>query len=191
MIWFTSDLHFGHARVIEYAKRPFASVEEMDRAMIDNWNALVQAGDQVYVLGDFSFHKPARTMEILKDLNGQKFLIRGNHDRRIEEKDFCPHLFAWIKDVYTVKVPDLTAPEGKQRIVLCHYAFRVWDKAQYGSWHLYGHSHGSLPDDLTNKSFDIGVDAHRFFPVSYTEVKRIMADHGQKVPDHHGRKDRD
>lgn len=80
--WFTSDLHFGHARVIEYSNRPFRNVDEMDAALIDNWNAFVQSGDQVHVVGDFSFHKPERTLSILSSLQGQIGLVLGNHDKR-------------------------------------------------------------------------------------------------------------
>jgi len=188
MIWFTSDNHFGHKRAIEYAKRPFLTVEAMDAAMIENWNARVHTADQIYVVGDFSFHKLDKTIQILKRLNGQKFLVRGNHDR-FDESDLAPQYFGWIKDLHTVKVPDPDANGGPQRIVLCHYAFRVWDKSHYGSWHLYGHSHGSLPDDKSTKSFDVGVDAQGFVPVSYQEVKAMMKDRKQQVVDHHGHKD--
>lgn len=76
-VWFTADHHFGHARVIELAKRPFASVEEMDEAMIERWNARVAKGDLIYHIGDFAF---TDHMPYLSRLNGQKRLILGNHD---------------------------------------------------------------------------------------------------------------
>lgn len=76
-IWFTADHHFGHARIIELAARPFASVEAMDELMIEKWNARVAPGDLVYHVGDFAFvdHIP-----YLSRLKGQKRLIVGNHD---------------------------------------------------------------------------------------------------------------
>jgi calcineurin-like phosphoesterase family protein len=59
-------------------------------------------------------------------------------------------------------------------IVLFHYALREWNASHWGSYHLYGHSHGTLPDIDTSLSFDIGVDCHNFYPLSYEEVKAIM-----------------
>lgn len=72
-----------------------------------------------------------------------------------------------------------------QRIILCHYAFRVWNSSHHGSWHLYGHSHGSLPDDLGALSWDVGSDNNNFTPISFEQVKEIMS-HKTFVPvDHH------
>ena len=81
--------------------------------------------------------------------------------------------FGWIQDYYELKVADADAPSGKQLIVLCHYAFRVWRNAHHGSWHLYGHSHGSLPS--AGRSMDVGVDCHDFSPISYEQVKTAFA----------------
>lgn len=182
-IWFTSDLHLGHENVIRYAKRPFANADEMDAALIANWKERVKPGDDVYIVGDFSFHKPARTKEILAELPGVKFLVRGNHDKGLKEGLG----FAWIKDMHTVKIDDPQANRGTQRIVLCHYAMRVWDMRHHGAWHLYGHSHGNLKDDGTSKSFDIGVDGiAKFAPMSYEQVAFAMSERGNVPFDHHG-----
>lgn len=59
-----------------------------------------------------------------------------------------------------------------QVIVLCHYALRVWDRSHYGSWHLFGHSHGHLPG--LGLSLDIGVDCHGYRPLSLAEVADNM-----------------
>ena len=185
--FFTSDLHFGHRNVIKYVPRPFSSVEEMDATMIERWNALVAPGDDVYIVGDFALCRPARAVEIAHALNGNKFLVRGNHDKRVEGA--LHKCFAWVKDVYTAKVPDADAPGGVQRIVLYHYAMRVWDGSHYGAWSLYGHSHGNLADDPNSLSFDIGVDCWDYRPVSYAEVKARMATKRWKPVDHHGRED--
>jgi calcineurin-like phosphoesterase family protein len=63
---------------------------------------------------------------------------------------------------------------GKQGIVLCHYARRVWPHSGRGAWHLYGHSHGNLPDEPLSLSMDVGVDTHIFLPWHFEEVKEIM-----------------
>lgn len=69
-VFFTSDTHYHHARVIHYSKRPFESVDEMGEALIANWNAVVRPGDLVYHLGDFAFCDAARAVVIAKRLNG-------------------------------------------------------------------------------------------------------------------------
>ncbi len=171
-IWFTSDHHFGHNAIIEYAKRPFSNAEEMDEIMIQKWNEKVSSKDAVYYLGDLALNKTDRLREILKRLNGSIFLIKGNHESAALS---CKNRFEWIKDYYELKVADADMPSGTQKIVLFHYAMRQWNGKYGGSYHLYGHSHGTLEDDKYSLSFDIGVDNHNFYPLEYDEVKAIMA----------------
>lgn len=80
-IFFTSDQHFGHKLIIDFESRPFGSVEEMDRMMIEKWNSVVGTEDTVFHLGDFSFLNLEKTQEIVSALKGYKILILGNHDR--------------------------------------------------------------------------------------------------------------
>ena len=185
MIWFTSDLHFFHRAVIDYAKRPFKDVDEMNEGLITKWNERVQPGDSVYVVGDFSFGNFKKTAEVYERLQGQKFLVRGNHDR--DEK--IQKLFAWSKDLYTVKVP--LEGDNVQRIVLCHYPLVVWDRSHHGAWMLHGHSHGTLPDDPNALRLDIGVDCWNMAPVSFPEIQARMAQKNYKPVDHHGETGRD
>ncbi len=170
-IWFTGDTHFGHKSILEYAGRPFKSVEEMDEALIDNWNSVVSPQDAVYHLGDAGLCTPAKLERIVERLHGKIHLIRGNHERSAEA---CKEFFEWIKDYHELRIEDAEAHKGRQLIVLFHYPLRVWKASHYGSYHLYGHSHGMLPDDPTSYSSDIGVDCHNYRPVSYHEVKAIM-----------------
>lgn len=81
MKYYISDLHFDHTNVIKFDNRPFNSVEEMNSALIHNWNSVVKKSDIVYVLGDFCFGNTERTNELFNQLNGKIILIRGNHDR--------------------------------------------------------------------------------------------------------------
>ena len=171
-IWFTSDHHFDHKNIIKFSNRPFNSVEEMDEELIKRWNEKVQPKDDVYHLGDIGLCPSGRLKEILDRLNGNIFLIRGNHDGAAES---CKSRFEWIKDYYKLKVPDEAAQGKEQSLILLHYAMRVWDKSHWGAYHLYGHSHGELPDDINSLSFDVGVDCHNFYPISYQEVKQIMS----------------
>ena len=185
MIYFTSDLHFGHDAVIEYCQRPFKSLEHMEAALIENWNDTIRAGDDVYVLGDFSLAKPERTLDVLRQLNGNIYLVRGNHDRGAKGR--VKGRFVWIKDLYELKVRDERVKGGKQRIVLCHYALLTWPAMHHGAWSLHGHSHGSLRDSPTAKRLDVGVDCHNYRPISYEEVRSIMLTKRFEPVDAHGR----
>lgn len=184
-VWFTADLHLGHRNIIEHCHRPWATVEEMDEALIWNWNRLVKPGDSVYVLGDIAMCKLDRAVELVSQLQGQKFLIVGNHDKGLTRKKAFTDLFVWVKDLYCVKIADPEAHGGKRRIVLCHYAMRTWHCQHYGTWHLYGHSHGTLPVDPHSLSADVGVDAQGYSPVSYENVKDTMVRRTFVPLDHH------
>ncbi len=171
--FFTSDHHFGHKNIIRYSSRPFASVEAMDAAMIERWNAVIGPQDHVFHLGDVSLHGPERTAELLSRLNGHIYLLQGNHDKSATDRQ-CRGRFEWTRDLFDLRLHD-EDEDRRQYIVLCHYAMRVWNRSFHGAWHLYGHSHGTLGDDPCSLSFDIGVDCHDFRPLSYAEVKAIMA----------------
>jgi len=170
-IYFTSDHHFGHTNIIKFSDRPFESVEEMDEELIKRWNSKIRKNDHVYHLGDFGLCKSYRMKDILDQLNGKIYLIRGNHEGAAQAN---PGRFEWIKDYFELSIPDADAPNGRQKIMLLHYAMRVWRSSFRGTWHLYGHSHGNLPDDPKSRSFDVGVDCHDFYPLSYEEVKQMM-----------------
>lgn len=184
MKFYTSDTHFGHARVIQYSKRPFASVEEMDDELIRRWNSIVRPKDEVYHLGDFAFAKPERIEDILKRLNGRKCLIIGNHDTVfLKYPELLEYLdrFTPMLEIYE---QDSDERKGAKHIVLCHYGMRVWNKAHFGSFQFYGHSHGSLQGN--SQSCDVGVDCWDYAPVTYKEIKQRL----QSLPpfrpvDHH------
>jgi len=184
--FFTSDTHYGHKNIIKYANRPYSSVSEMNEDMIKKWNSVVSSEDIVYHIGDFAFTPYKEAAEILRSLNGSKVLIFGNHDKALrKEKDLYIH-WRSAGDLREITVPDPDAPRGAQGIVLCHYAMRVWNKSYHGSWQLYGHSHGSLPDDPNSLSLDVGVDCWNFTPVSYEQIKEKMKLKTFKPLDHHG-----
>ena len=128
--FYISDLHLGHKKAITFDNRPFSDLEDMKRSIIQNWNSAVTKDDYVYILGDM-FWNNDEAPEILDQLNGYKYLIRGNHDRinsKIEE------YFVWIKDYAEIK-------DNGRNIVLCHYPIAHWRNADYGAIHLYGHIH--------------------------------------------------
>lgn len=176
-IWFTSDTHWGHANIIKYSKRPFKDVQEMDEMLILNWNSVVPPNGIVRHLGDFCWAKTKEDVDKYANrLNGTIYLTPGNHDNiqlfHNSKIKVCPPL-------------EVVNIEG-QKIVLCHYALRTWYKSHRGCYALYGHSHSSLPDDPNSLSFDVGVDCHSYFPISFSQVKAIMSKKTWKPIDHHG-----
>jgi calcineurin-like phosphoesterase family protein len=168
-IFFTADQHFGHTNVIRFCNRPFESVEHMHEVMIQRHNERVRQGDRVYHHGDFSFKCP---LEYLKRLNGQHYLITGNHDWSGKE-----HGFIWRKDVSSLSI------NGEGYIWMSHYPHRSWNRMHYGAIHLYGHEHGSLSQVQWGKSMDVGVDTNNFYPYEWSEIKSIMD--GREVLAHH------
>lgn len=178
-IFFTSDHHFGHTNILKFCDRPFRDIAEMNEELIHRWNERVAPDDEVYHLGDFALSTPDRTAEILDRLNGTKYLIVGNHEGAALN---CRTKFQWIKEYHELKVPDNDCSNGVRRIILFHYAMRVWRGDFRGAWHLYGHSHNNLPEKDDSLSFDVGVDAHDFYPISYVEVKARMQRKNWKPP---------
>lgn len=177
--WFTSDTHFGHANILRYCNRPFKDSVEMNETIISNWNRVVDKDDLIYHLGDFCFGGDDIFARLIGRLHGLIVFIKGNHDKVAWKNR---HKFYSFSDSYReIKI-------NGQDITLCHYSMRVWNKSHHGAWHLYGHSHGSLPDDPNSRSFDCGVDCHNFTPINFEQVQKIMDKKLWKPIDHHGRK---
>lgn len=147
-IWFTSDNHFGHARITKLCPetRP-VHPNELDDTMIDVWNATIAPDDIVYCLGDFSFYNANRTKAILHSLNGQIHLMVGNHDQWLNSNTI--RMLASVNNYREIVI-------GDQMLVLCHYPLYEWNKMHHGAWHLYGHVHGSV--DIPGKALDVGID---------------------------------
>ena len=181
--WFTSDSHFNHDNIIKYSKRPFSTLAEMEQSMIANWNGHVARGDLVYHLGDFALswgvHDARKIDGLLAELNGTKILIVGNHDRNEVTSN---RRWAAVHQLHEIKV-DIKS-DVKQRIVLCHYPLRVWNRMHHGAWMLHGHSHGSL-EDVGGKVMDVGVDCHCYRPISIDEVTEFMNSRQFVAMDHH------
>jgi calcineurin-like phosphoesterase family protein len=173
-VWFTSDPHFGHKNVIKYCERPFDSIEEMDEILIDRWNMVIDHDDLIICCGDFSLTNPKSTNEILNKLNGNKVLIKGNHEKSILSNKLNRDMFnGGIYDLLNITVIDDEVEYGFQDIILCHYPMLSWNKSHRGSWQLFGHVHGMLDNDikLSPNQIDVGVDSNDFRPISYQEVK--------------------
>lgn len=158
MYFFTADQHYGHANVIRFCERPFASVDEMDRELIRRHNAVVGPGDTVVHAGDFAYRNARPPQSYLAELNGTHILVRGSHDKWLD---------ASAREILELKI------EG-QYVVVCRYALRTWPRSHYGSWQVHGHSHGKLPP--LARQWDVGVDNNDFTPVSFARLQEIMAE---------------
>lgn len=174
MIYFTADNHFCHANIIGLCDRPFKDVYEMNKTMIENWNSYVTDRDEIYVLGDFLYKGTAKDAnEILSKLKGKKYLVRGNHDRYLDDPMFSQRAFEWMRDYYVLN-------HESTEIILFHYPIMQWHKSHRGSVHLYGHVHNSAekhPEfgerlkSLGPRAINVGVDVNGFYPVS---IKQVM-----------------
>jgi calcineurin-like phosphoesterase family protein len=183
-VWFIADTHFGHEAIISHSHRPFECEWDMHSVLERDWNDVVGKRDHIFILGDFSFMPRKATMQLAKRLNGIKYLIAGNHDRMIEANP-CGIFEGGVKKYHEIYV-------DMQKIVMCHFAFRSWNAMQHGSWNLHGHSHGNLPPQ--GMQLDVGVDngsIRQFFsrvsygPISFQEVKQMMAYRQIESHDHH------
>ena len=172
MIWFTSDLHLGHAKVLEFAGRPWDAIGEMNEALVANINARVAPTDTLYVLGDYSFKIGLETAYALRQkINCRDIhLVPGNHDKDWTRPEVAG-AFTVEPMITTIKVND-----GRQKVVLSHFPLADWPSMRRGSWHLHGHIHSSGGDynafNLRQNVFryDVGVDANAYAPVSLDEI---------------------
>lgn len=166
----TADEHYGHENIIEYCNRPFANVDEMREALIARHNAKVPDSKNALTIhvGDMFWRTLSSkdVHDILDRLHGRHAYVWGNHEEVFERGDDIHKRFDWLRDRHTLRF-------NKRQITLDHYAMRVWSRSHNGSWMLYGHSHGELPE--VGLSFDIGVDSHNFEPWSLEEIAEKMA----------------
>lgn len=177
-IFFTSDTHFGHSKIIDYCKRPFSSIEEHDKTLIQNWNNVVGQDDTVFHLGDFAYGNSQFIANIIKQLNGNIILIKGNHDLR----NMNPTLYNIFSDVvYQARILI-----DKQTVYLNHFPFLCFEHGDINlykdnySVQLFGHVHsGPLTSSedvnrlniLFPTQYDVGVDNNNYTPISWIDVK--------------------
>ena len=169
-IFFTSDTHWGHNNIIRFCNRPFFTVEEMDEALIDNWNEVVGVEDTVYHIGDMFFCNATRSAEILNHLNGNINIVLGNHDKVIRANKPLQQKFSMIMD----DLDEITIDNHK--IVLCHYPLISWNNASRGAIMLHGHIH-KTDNNYTQegrRQWDVGVDNNFMYPVSWDTIKAKM-----------------
>jgi len=166
--WFTADTHFEHALLAHKYRPEYATVEEMNEGIITRWNAFVKPGDMVYHLGDFAWYRPE---DFVDRLNGRIHLILGNHDSlKLWQKE----MFSSVQDVKWLGSKELKTSKG---FFLSHYPHRSWKQKEYGSIHLYGHCHGTIPN--FGLSMDVGWDVFGR-PISLDEISLLMKQRDMK-----------
>ena len=150
----TSDLHLGHSNILKYnpATRQYTDVAHMNSELLRVWNETVQPNDTVYILGDVAFMKPNDAANLIQQLNGNKILIKGNHDGRIVSDKNCRQCFAEIHSYYEVTVLGT-------KVCMFHYPIAEWNQCHRGSVQLHGHLHGKPSGLEQYRVRDVGVDA--------------------------------
>ena len=170
MIYFTSDLHLNHDRDFIYLPRNFDSVYEMNEAIIERWNSIVNSEDEVYILGDLMLGNNEAAIKMIKNLKGNIYIVRGNHDTDAR--------MALYNDCYNIK----EVTEGRylktngQSFYLCHYPAITsnFEKDTHLKSHLinlFGHTHQKTNFYNDNPfMYHVGVDSHNCYPVSIEQI---------------------
>jgi calcineurin-like phosphoesterase family protein len=160
-IFVTGDTHFSHKNICKYTNRPFESITDMNKKLIDNWNDVINPNDTVYHLGDFMFCKTLDDiLNILLFLNGHIYLIPGTHDSeliKILQRLQIAHQYI------DIKLPIHNIHHNNNYIVMSHCPFETWERAHYGSIHLHAHCHGM--SKMRKNRLDVGVDCCNLTPI--------------------------
>ena len=168
MILYTGDLHFGHESVIRFDNRPFSSVAEMDRMLIELWNKKVGTNDVVYVNGDFAYRNSKPPEWYLEQLKGKKYLIIGNHDTKMLKNSKAMAYFEGVDKMMHV------VDDGKH-VCVCHYPMVEWYGMYRGNYHVYAHIHRSVNRSYQimrtlDNAFNCGVPINGYVPVTFWEM---------------------
>jgi len=154
----TSDLHLNHRNIIRYCNRPFRDVHEMNQALIANWNETVRPEDTVYFIGDLCSRSDPLLW--LRELNGHKILIKGNHDRHI------PTHFTIHYEIINIDGLSLFLVHNP------HDAPPDWD-----GWVIHGHKHIHWPFiDRERRRVNVSVEWTGYRPISLASILTTIGD---------------
>ena len=163
--WVIADTHFGHFNVIEYSQRPFKTVEEMDKILIQNWNNRVSKEDIVYMLGDFTLSRNLDYIKsIVEQLNGKIVLVMGNHDTR------QPSKYVECGFHTAIRKPILVEP----KVVLMHEP-PLMENVVEGMVYIFGHVHEKIIDiEALNNCFCVSVERTNYFPINLDKILKSI-----------------
>lgn len=168
-VWVISDTHFSHKNIIKYENRPFNNVEEMNEAMISNWNKTVKPKDTVWHLGDVFFCNSEQSKEIGNRLNGNKILILGNHDKKTKTHyNECGFGEVFEKDVYIVSF--------SKPIVFSHHPVDSELLKSLGVKNVHGHVHSKTQGLDKDYYKCVSVEMINYTPI-HIEQLRKWAEH--------------
>lgn len=160
-VWFVSDTHFGHAKIIEYEERPFTSASTMDEELIERWNDTIAWDDHIFHLGDFGLSSFEYLESVLKELKGYKTLIRGNHDgsytrmRKIGFDSVAASVFLNISGF------------------CCHLTHQP-AKEIYGDFNIHGHVHSTMPLEVVDRRLNVSCEVTDYKPISEKQIANIL-----------------
>jgi len=166
--YFISDIHFGHKKVIRFCQRPFKTVSEMNAAIIENWNSNISDSDRVFVIGDVFVCSHKKAAECVKQLNGHKILVKGNHDSG--EKQMLNMGFDEFYRRY-----DYTMPDG--RLALLQH-FPCPDILVDSKYDLLIHGHIHIDEKVNGKKINVSADIWNYTPVSVSDLCQLKTETG-------------
>lgn len=192
MRFFTSDTHFGHARIIELSNRPFRDIDHMNEEIVRRWNATVAPTDTVFHLGDVALGKIDDSLPIVSRLNGHKVLVNGNHDRPFMNRGKARYdeWFERYSEVFQVVTHTSAVDEclsNGARVILSHFPYdgdshgedRFSDvrAVDNGIPLIHGHTHMDNKVSVSAKGslqIHVGMDAWDYRPVSEDEIIALL-----------------
>ena len=157
-IW--SDLHLRHENIIKYCNRPFETIEQMDKTILDNWKKTIKNNDRLFNLGDVIFGDKETAKRIIENLPGRKILIMGNHDRK--------HSINWFKDIGFEEVYPYPIIFNEWFILSHEYVF-LNENMPYIN--LHGHIHDK---NLNQKCYiNVSVEQTNYKPIRLDEIMKV------------------
>lgn len=188
--FWTADLHLGHTNIIKYCDRPYKHADEMNEALIANWNDRVTEDDEVWVLGDVALGHGESTLSMLAALKGHKYLLVGNHDRIFpENKDAYKDKWRpWYKAVFEeIYIWQAKTTLGGLDLKMCHFPYEpderhektgrfteYYPKRGKEDWLIHGHVHTSWKTRPKTREINVGVDVWDYSPVSEQQLLEEM-----------------
>lgn len=163
----TSDTWFGRNQILEIAnRRSFQSVDEMDKALIKNWNSVVGKNDIVFHLGNFAWD-PHTAKKALKKLNGNIYFIVGNADEALLD------IIGLYPKHNIIEGQIIDLPEFDS--ILSHYPLEVWNGKESGTIHFHGHTVYSHKTDLRRSNrVNACTDFWNYTPIRYSTIKEFI-----------------